>query len=319
MNPFFRTALGDRPTADMGLTYAHEHIIIEDSYVTAAHPEFLLNDVDKVSAELAALYAAGGRTVVDTMPANCGRNVLKLAEVSRRSGVHIIVPTGIHLEIYYPHNHWRYTYTEDQLTALFVADIEEGIDRYDYGGPYVDRTPHRAGMIKLATGDEPITPHQEKIFRAVVNAHLQTGAPILTHTNFGRQALEQARMFDRLGAKLEHVVLSHVDRQPDPDYHRAVMDVGVRVEYDSAFRWELKGQPNVTFHLLEQLLPAYADRITLGMDMAKNVYWQTYGGAPGLTWLVEQIPVFLQEKGLEACVEDLFFRTPQRLYGFFRT
>ncbi|MCM4170509.1 aryldialkylphosphatase [Arenibacter sp. TNZ] len=312
---FFRTVLGDKPTSEMGLTYSHEHIIIEDSYVTAAHPEFLLNDVDKISKELKNFYKEGGRTVVDTMPANCGRNILKSVKVSRLSGVNIIVPTGIHLEIYYPKNHWRFSYTEDQLSQLFIADIENGIDQFDYSGPNVLRTEYRAGLIKLATGNNPIDKHQEKIFRAVVNAHLETGAPILTHTNFGNQALEQAKLFKKLGANLEHVVLSHVDRAKEINYNKAVLDIGVRVEYDSAFRWK-ENEPNYTLKLLEHLLPEYPDQITLGMDMAKNAYWKSYGGGPGLNYLIETIPTFLKSKGLEVHYKKLFFDNPKRLYAF---
>jgi phosphotriesterase-related protein len=313
---FFRTALGDIPSSEMGLTYAHEHIIIEDSYPTAAHPEFLLNDVGKVSEELSNFYQAGGRTMVDTMPSNSGRNILKLAEVSKISKVNIIVPTGIHLEIYYPESHWRYDYTEDQLTRLFIADIEEGIDKYDYSGPFVDRTPYKAGVIKLATGDGPFTKHQEKIFRAVVNTHLVTGAPILTHTNFGKQALEQAKFFERLGANLKHVVLSHVDRYQELSYQRNVLDTGVKIEYDSAFRWK-KEDKNWTLYFLEELLSDYPDQITLGMDMAKNAYWKSYGGKPGLNYLIDTIPGFLQSKGLEEHYEKIFFKTPKELYTFF--
>jgi phosphotriesterase-related protein len=313
---FFRTALGDIPSSEMGLTYAHEHIIIEDSYPTAAHPEFLLNDVEKVSEELSNFYQAGGRTMVDTMPSNSGRNILKLAEVSKISKVNIIVPTGIHLEIYYPESHWRYDYTEDQLTRLFIADIEEGIDKYDYSGPFVDRMPYKAGVIKLATGDDPFTKHQEKVFRAVVNTHLATGAPILTHTNFGKQALEQAELFEKLGANLKHVVLSHVDRYKDLSYQKSVLDTGVKIEYDSAFRWK-KEDKNWTLYFLEELLSDYPDQITLGMDMAKNAYWKSYGGKPGLNYLIDTIPGFLQSKGLEEHYEKIFFKTPKELYTFF--
>lgn len=314
---FFRTVLGDRPISAMGLTYSHEHIVIEEGYITENHPEFLLNDVDKISEELINFYNAGGRTVVDTMPVNSGRNVLKSVEVSNRSEVNIIVPTGIHLEMYYPENHWRYAISEDKLTQLFIADIEEGIDQFDYTHSVVKRTLHKAGLIKLATGDEAFTPHQEMIFRAVVNTHLETGAPILTHTNFGRQALEQAKLFEKLGAKLAHVVLSHVDRAKDVDYNRAVLDTGVRIEYDSAFRWALKGEPNHTLNLLEKLLPEYSDQITMGMDMAKNTYWKSYGGAPGLNYLLETLPEFLKAKGLEDYYQKVFFDNPKKLYSFF--
>lgn len=312
---FVRTVLGDISPAQMGLTYSHEHIIIEESFPTLENPLFLLNDVEKVSAELQNFYAQGGRTMVDTMPANCGRNVLKLAEVSKRTGVHVIAPTGIHLEMYYPPHHWRYAYSEDQLARLFIEDIEHGIDQYDYNGPLVDRTPHKAGLIKLATGDEVITHHQEKIFRAVVQAHRKTGAPILTHTNYGKHAIAQATLFEKLGADLSHVVLSHVDRYKDVEYHRVLLQTGVKVEYDSAFRWE-EGEENWTYKLLQVLLPEFPDQITMGMDAAKHTYWQSYGGKPGLNFLLTTFQEDLTKMGLGEFYEKIFYQTPAQLFSF---
>ncbi|SOD96853.1 phosphotriesterase family protein [Spirosoma fluviale] len=312
---FIRTVLGDIPATQAGITYAHEHLIIEESFPTLANADFLLNDVDKVAAELTQVYRAGGRTMVDTMPANCGRNVLKLAEVSRRTGIQIVVPTGIHLEIYYPTHHWRYQYSEDQLTRLFIADVEEGIDAFDYNGPVVERTAHKAGMIKLATGDDPITPHQELIFRAVVNTHRATGVPILTHTNAGLHALAQASLFDKLGADLSHVVISHVDRYTDLSYHRDLLQTGIRVEFDSAFRWK-KEQENWTYRLLEALLPDFPDQITVGMDAARNTYWQSYGGSPGLTYLLTTFRDELYRRGLGEYWNRLMIDNPAALYSF---
>lgn len=312
---FIRTVLGDIQPEEMGLTYSHEHIIIEESYPTVSNPLFILNDVDKVSNELSMFYEAGGRTVVDTMPANCGRNVEKLAEVSRRSKVNVIVPTGIHLEKYYLPNHWRYFYSEDQLTRLFIDDITFGIDRYDYGGPYVERTPYQAGLIKLATGDDAITAHQEKIFRAVVNTHKETGAPILTHTNGGKLAIEQASLFAKLGADLTHVVISHADKTDDIGYHRELLQTGVRLEYDAAFRWK-KEEENITYKLLENLLPEFPDQIVAGMDMAKNSYWKSYGGQPGLNFLMEEFKEELEQKGLGEYFSRIFFSTPKNLFSF---
>lgn len=305
---------GDIPASDMGLTYAHEHIVIEESYPTLSNPLFLLNDVDRISEELDRFYAAGGRTMIDTMPADCGRNIQKLVEVSHRTGVHIIAPTGIHLEQYYLPNHWRYAYTEDQLSRLFIEDVTIGIDLHDYNGPYVHRTPHKAGIVKLATGDEGITAHQEKIFRAVVNTHLETGVPILTHTNAGKQAIEQVELFAKLGADLAHVVISHVDRRVDINYHRELLQTGVRVEYDSAFRW--KEKPNGTYALLEALLPEFPNQITMGMDAAKHSYWRSYGGEPGLDFLLTRFRDDLQEMGLGSYYDNLFRYNPAHLYSF---
>lgn len=312
---FVRTVLGDISPHEMGLTYSHEHVVIEESFPTIANKDFILNDTARIGEELNEFYEKGGRTLVDTMPANCGRNVLKLAEVSKQSRVNIIAPTGIHLEIYYPPNHWRYHLSENELTDLFVKDVDEGIDEYDYGCPLVKRTGHKAGLIKLATGDDSITPHQEKIFHAVVNTHLQTGAPILTHTNNGKHALAQVNLFYKLGANLQHVVLSHVDKCKDLAWHKELMQTGVYVEYDSHFRWKA-GEENFTYRLLQQLLPDYGNRIVLGMDMARNGYWKSYGGKPGLTFLLTTFKNELEKMGLMKYYDQLFFNNPQQLYSF---
>jgi len=315
MKPFFRSALGDIPIEEMGICYSHEHIVIDKSFTTHSNSLFLLNDVELISEELKDIYKLGCRTMVDTMPADSGRNVLKLAEISKKSRINIIVPTGIHLEIYYLPNHWRYTYTEDQLTQLFIDDITIGIDANDYNGPFVNRTNYKAGVIKLATGDEPITKHQTKIFRAVVNAHKETGVPILTHTNFGKHAIAQAELFNKLGADLSHVVISHVDRYKDVEYNRALLETGVRVEYDSSFRWK-SDVTNWTYKLLENLLPEFPEQITVGMDAAKKTYWKSYGGKPGLEFLLTTFKANLKEIGLEDYFDNLFIRNPANLYKF---
>ena len=311
---FVRTILGDISTEELGFTYSHDHIVIDESYVTDQNPEFLLNDEVKIVRELKEFYQLGGRTMVDTMPANCGRNALKLASVSDKSGVNLLAPTGLHLEQYYPVHHWRYQLTEDQLSELFIADILDGIDRFDYNGPTVERTNHRAGLIKLATGDQKFTSHQQMIFRAVVNAHLETGAPILTHTNYGHQAFEQARLLISLGADPEHIVLSHLDRKVDVNYHRKVLDTGVRIEYDSAFRW--KNQPNGTYLLLRSLLTDYHHQIVMGMDAARNRYWKSYGGLPGLSFLLVNIKQELEGIGMEQYYENIFYEVPKKLFSF---
>ncbi|MEO6313639.1 MAG: hypothetical protein ABIU63_00195 [Chitinophagaceae bacterium] len=314
-NSFIRTVLGDIPATDMGICYSHEHIIIDESFPTVQNESFLLNDMEKIIEELKGLYTAGARTMVDTMPADAGRNITKLASISQLTGIHIVAPTGLHLEQYYLPNHWRYRYTEDQLTQLFIDDVMIGIDEFDYNGPYVKRTPHKAGLIKLATADEPITKHQEKIFRAVVATHIQTGVPILTHTNFGKHAMEQALLFQQLGADLSHVVLSHVDRNKDIHYHRELLGTGVRVEYDSAFRWP-STEENWTYKLLENLLPEFPDQITAGMDAAKSSYWKSYGGKPGLDYLLTTFKEELSARGLNKYYDKVFIRNPASLFSF---
>ncbi len=312
---FARTILGDIKSDDLGITYSHEHIVIDHCYATEKNADFLLNDFEKITEEIQLINTLGCETMVDTMPGNSGRNADLSAKISQKTGINIIVPTGIHLEKYYPNNHWRYQYSVDQITQLLVDDIEIGIDKYDYNGPIVERSIYKAGLIKLATGDEPITKHQEKIFRSVVNAHKITGAPILTHTNAGKHAIAQVELFNKLGADLNHIVLSHTDQNKDMVYQKDLMQTGINVEFDSHFRIK-NDTENFTYSLLERLLPEFPNQIVVGMDAARNTYWKSYDGSPGLAYLLTNFVHQLGERGLFQYFDNLFIKNPAKIFSF---
>lgn len=314
---FVRTVLGDIPPAELGVCYAHEHVIIGPSFATHAHPEFLLDDLERATIELREFHAAGGRAMIDSMPCDAGRNVEKLAALSRATGVHLVCPTGLHLAKYYEPGHWGDRYTEDDLAALFIADIRDGIDAHDYNGPIIRRTPHRAGLIKIATGPA-FTAREEKVFAAAAQAHRVTGCPILTHTEQGELAQEQIDYLARHGVALGHVCLSHTDRKPDVGYHRAILARGVRVEFDSAFRWKLPaGARNPTLDLLLALLPEFPDQIMLGMDAARPTYWRSHGGRPGLTFLLTEFSATLRTADVsDALLHRIFVSTPAATFSF---
>jgi len=312
---FVRTVLGDIAPAELGVCYAHEHVIIDPSFTTQATPEFLLDDVARATTELREFYAVGGRAMVDAMPCDAGRNAVKLAAVSRATGVHLVAPTGLHLAKYYDAGHWGDFYSVEQLAELFIADIADGIDAHDYNGPLVERTAHRAGLIKIATGTA-FTAREEKIFAAAAEAHRRTGAPILTHTEQGTLGVEQVARLRELGVDLRHVCLSHLDRRPDLAYHREILASGVRVEYDSAFRWKFT-QGNPTLDLLVALVPEFPGQIMVGMDAARRGHWRSYGGQPGLSFLLNEFSVQLRTAGMtETQWQDVLVATPAATYAF---
>lgn len=312
---FVRTVLGDIPAAELGICQAHEHIIIDPSFTTVQNPDFVLDSVATAAAELGDFHKAGGHAMVDSMPCDCGRNVRKLAEISRQSKVHILCPTGLHLAKYYDPAHWGNLYSEDELAGLFVAEIELGIDGRDCNGPLPERTPHRAGVIKIAT-PETFGPREEKIFAAAAETHRQTGCPILTHTEQGTLALQQVALLQKHKVDLRHVCLSHTDRKPDVAYHRDILASGVKLEFDSAFRWK-SGQGNPTLELLLALLGDFPDQIMLGMDAARRGYWRHYGGRPGLDYLLVVFREELRRRGApESSLERIFVTTPAKTFSF---
>lgn len=308
----FRTVLGDVDSQNMGITYAHEHIMIDESYVSQFDPTFLLNDVAKISSELASVKKLGLQSLVDTMPCACGRNPLKIKEISQQSGVQVIACTGVHLDKYYLPGHWSHNYSVEEMSNLFVADIEEGIDLYDYTGPFVKRSDVKAGIIKFATEASTFTAREERMIAAVVKAHKITGAPILTHTTNGKMALEQVDRLIKYGADLSHCVLSHVDRQPDLSYHKEVLQSDISLEYDGLFRWK---DTNHSHNLLRELLSEFPDQLMVAMDAARNTYWENYGGKPGMKYLLTDFVSWLHKENLDNYFDKIFITTPQRVFS----
>ena len=67
--------------------------------------------------------------------------------------------------------------------------------------------------------------------------------------------------------------------------------------------------------LLEQFLPEFPDQIMLGMDAARPNYWVSYGGAPGLDFLLTTFTAMMRERGLgDDAWERIFLRTPAAAY-----
>ena len=317
--PFLRTVTGDIDVSAAGICYAHEHLIIDPSFTTHCYPDFLLDSVEKACVDVAEFRQAGGQTLVDSMPCGGGRNAAKLSEISRRTGAYVVCPTGLHLPKYYSPGHWGGKLDAEKIAELFAADIEDGIDLWDYDGPSIERGLAKAGLIKIAAGQVQPTGHERKIFAAATIAHRKTGAPILTHTEQGEGALEQVELLCSLGVDLHHVVLSHTDRKPDVSYHREILSTGVMLEYDSAFRWPADQQAeNPTLKLVIELVKdGFGRQLLLGMDAARNKYWHGYGGQPGLAYLLNEFVPRMRSAGLSTGdIHNIFVENPASCYAF---
>lgn len=306
-----RTALGDLDAQRLGVTYAHEHLILDSALVEAAYPHILLNDLDAATTEVSAAVAVGVSTMVDAMPCASGRDVVRLAELSRRTGVNIIVATGLHHPRYYGPRHWTGTVSPEELAALFVADITDGIDIFDYTGPLVQRSPYRAGVIKVATGGGPLEPRDRRLFEAAAIAHYRTGAPILTHCEQGRGALEQIEAFDTLGVPANVLLLSHTDKVTDATYHREMARSGAWLLYDQGLRQADTAAPGTVALLAQHVSDGTLDRVVLGTDGARRDLWTAFGGSPGLAWLHDGFLGHMRAAGLDdAHIHALFVTNP---------
>lgn len=309
-----RTVTGDIEPSALGATYAHEHIVLDSPFVEDRLPDIRLESVAAAVAELRSCAVVGVRSVVDALPCATGRDANRLAAVSRAAGVHIVAATGLHSEMWYPGTSWANEASPETLADLFTADLVDGIDRFDYRGPVIDRTDHRAGIVKIGSLHEVPNERDRRVFAAAVETQRRTGAAIITHCEGGKGGLAQVELLASMDADLGRVVLSHTDKVPDLGYHRDLLESGVNVEYDQALRQPVATERSTAWVCAEMVAAGYVDQIMLGTDGARRSMWTALGGSPGLAWLASGFTAMLRARGVRAeDVDTMLVANPARV------
>ncbi len=97
MTTTVETALGTVPTAELGPTLMHEHIVTRSPGVQENWPHLWdrAGVVDIAERKMADLHARGIRTIVDLTTVDLGRDIALIADVARRSRVHVMIPAAL--------------------------------------------------------------------------------------------------------------------------------------------------------------------------------------------------------------------------------
>ncbi len=296
--PFIRTVLGDITSAK-GVVYTHEHLIIDSALIADRFPHIHLYDVQAAIDEVIQCRRAGAGLMVDTMPVAAGRDINRLATIAEQTGVSILAVTGLHHDRYYGPLHWTNRVSAEELTDLFVADLTQGVDEFDYTGPIIRRTRHRAGLVKVATSGSEPDARDLRNLDAVAAASVATGAPVLTHCEGGLGGVAQVARLVGLGVPASSIILSHVDKSQDLAYMTDLAQTGAVLELDQSIRERAKGVDSITVRAVLALVGAgLEDQLVLGTDGARRSLWRTLGGEPGLAWLASDLPDVLTQAGV---------------------
>ena len=315
--PTIRTVLGDIDSALLGRTNAHEHLFIRDGLIVLLEPEFRLDSEPDAISEVTDFRSHGGQAIIDTSPLSIGRDPEALVKVSRATGVHVVAATGFHKPRYYLDSHWRNRLSAAEIGQLFIEEINNGMDAYSFEGPFRKATSARAGIIKVASDYQRFSASTCTAFEAAALAHLQTGAPILTHTEMGTMGQQQLDLLAKHGVAPAHIVLSHMDRNPDWRLHRDVAQRGAFLEYDGPGR--VKYFPEtVIIDLISKIFElGLGSQIVLGGDTAQRSYWKANGGATGIAYILEQFIPRLRKEGFQAQhIDAMLIANPARAFAF---
>jgi phosphotriesterase-related protein len=260
------TVTGPISVEQLGKTLIHEHFIFGypgfqgDVTLGAFHEEEALEQAIGI-ARLMMSY--GVQTVVDPTPNECGRNPLFLKKISEATGLQIICATGYYYEGEGAPPYFKFRQglgtAEEEIYEMFKTEITEGI-----AGTRI-----KPGIIKLASSKDKITEYEGMFFRAAARVQQETGIVLLTHTQEGTMGPEQAKMLIELGADPSKIIIGHMCGNTNPDYHKSVLEQGVRIGFD---RFGIQGMVGAPFDqervatLIALLDEGYENQIMLAHD-----------------------------------------------------
>ena len=304
-----QSATGPLDTANMGFTLMHEHVLVLWPPMYQQYPELFDHDalMTKAVERLTAAKAAGVTTMVDLTPIDLGRNPAFIREAAQKSGMQIIVPTGL----YYARPFYFLGRPEEAMVDLFVRDITEGISS----------TGIRANVIKCAT-EPAMDAINERVLRASAKAHRRTGVPICTHTYpANRTGLDQQRVFKEEGCDLGRIVIGHSDDSDDIEYLDQIIQngsycgmdrIGIQRPRDDVQRADMVAA------LVER---GYADRITLShdaschLDMIAPEIMDQLGANWNFTHIPTNVVPMLRERGVsDDAIEQMTVRNPRKIF-----
>jgi len=313
------TFTGGVSADELGETLIHEHVFVGSPELdrNLPHPEWDEQvAIEQAVAGFERLYDLGVRTVVDLTVPGLGRDVERVRLVAERVPINLIASTGYYTSDVLPqyfrtHGPGRLVGGPDPLIELFVGDIEQGIAG----------TGIRAGMLKVASDIEGITPDVERVFTAASVAHQQTGVPITTHSHAATAGgREQQRLLTRLGVPLDRVVIGHSGDSSDLDYLRELADNGSYLGFDRLGMEHMARDEDRIRTLLGLLELGYAERIVLSHDAAffSRVTPPSWRAKSVPHWRMENIPLRilprLRREGVsEDTIRMLMVDNPRRI------
>lgn len=217
------TVTGPISPNELGWTHPHEHILI--GYDGTWLDSTLQFDWEKLQADAIGVcqraVASGIKTIVEMTTIEMGRDVELYRRISDASGLQIIAASGLFADAYGVPQYFR-ELTGDQVTEIYVSELTKGVGKSGI----------KTGVIKVATGEREVTELEDRLIRAGARAHLETGAPILTHTGYGALGDRQVDILVEEGVDPRRVVIGHSDVSANLRYHARIVRKGANVGFD---------------------------------------------------------------------------------------
>ena len=339
-----QTVLGAVAPESLGITLMHEHLLIDlrRLFVEPACAEeralahapvglgnlswatmnwrhcrdnLVLEDQELAIREAMRFRRAGGGTIVDVTSIGLGRSPLKLREISRRTGLHVVMGASYYHAFFHPPG--TAGRDEEELCDEIVADIVAG----------AEGTGICAGIIGEVGCSWPLDPAEERVLRASARAQRRTGAPITIHPGLHVDSpLQIMEILRSSGAEAEGVIMGHVERTGlSHDQTLALAGAGCYLEFD----WFGEVRPTYPHGIIDVpsdgerldrigalVARGYGKRVVVSQDVAFKTRLAAFGG-PGYAHVPRYVQPWMRAKGFaEQVIEDILIGNPAQALRF---
>ena len=344
-----QTVLGPIDPTELGITMAHEHLVVDvecnfimpeeataksmidvkvsqdnirnaTKYWTTMKDNTHLYNEQKTIEELYKYRLAGGGTIVDVTSIGIGRDPLALARISRATELNIVMGGSYYVPLSYPED--MDSKTEDSIYEGIVEDIVSG----------VSSTEIKTGVIGEIGNHFPMSDNEAKVLRASARAQIETGAPILIHPGFHKDS--PAAIMKTLlgaGANPDKTIVGHLAITFDLKTILELAKSGCYLEFDTfGIEWTSMSaaqstdatgytvpSDNERLDMLEYLINAgYEDRILLAQDNFIKIQMTEFGGK-GYAHILENIVPRMKSRNWPSSVIDkMLIQNPSRAFSF---
>jgi len=360
------TVLGPIAPDALGFTSMHEHILLDGRAIRRMYVSMVGGDVPApigedtavamdnlcyhhhclaltwdnlhivdealMASEIADYKASGGSALLDMSALGLRSDVPGIQRISRKTGVHIITPTGLYGEYTWP-GRFR-AMTTEEYAAFMLREIDQGIDE----------TGIKPGHIKIAIENDAITPQEEKVLRAAARVSKETNFSATFHNGVAMSEEGGRRMIAVLldeGIPPERALLCHVQQfivpkdlktlvlDPDSwrlnlDYIKEILDQGMNICIDCfGYSWDMQDVGLILcndYHRLAAIIAlvnaGYSRQIVIGTDLFTKMQTRRYGGE-SYSRLTTFVKPFLEKFGVNhEDVHRITVENPARLLSY---
>ncbi|WP_300384217.1 phosphotriesterase-related protein [Clostridium sp.] len=285
------------------IIYAHEHITIDLSGVKKDIDCFL-NNKEQTIEEFKELKTKGVSTIIDVTNIGMGRNTEYVAEVIEKTGINILQSTGYYKEPFLPEEVYKLNVKE--ISNIMINEIVNNIEG----------SKSKASLIgEVGTSLKKIEDMEHKVFEASSKAHIETGAPIITHTTLGKLGLEQIDLFKKFNVDLSKVTLSHIDLSGDLEYMFRLLDTGVNIAFDTIGKNNYQPDDDRVKWLKALCSRGHSKQIVMSMDITRKSHFKGNGGL-GYNYLIDSfIPKLYENEISKEHIENMLVNNIKRIYN----